>query len=96
MTESWSKSLWAKIHGISPARGICLLGARKKRLIEEHGEGVDEGRSRERHDITTKGIVEGKHTRSEIDLTRAERLAKGVFHEVVVLEIGRVSRCEVK
>jgi len=70
---------------------------KKERLTEAHGEGVDEGQSRERHAITTKRMVEGKHTRPEIDIARVERLVKGVFHEVVrLLEIGRVGRCQVK
>lgn len=51
----------------------------------------------ERHAITTKRMVEGKHTRPEIDFVRVERLVKGVLPEVVrLLEIGRVGRCQVK
>jgi hypothetical protein len=56
-----------------------------ERLTEAHSEGVDEGRNRKRHTITTKRMVEGKQTRHEIDLARVERLVKGVFHEVVRL-----------
>ena len=51
----------------------------------------------ERHAITTKRMVEGKHTRPEIDFARVERFVEGIFHEVVrLLEIGRVGRGQVK